>query len=199
MKRLKRLVISSLFVFGVLVAFHGTSVHAASGYQGFIGYRDGVIMNKQWHAGVFIRPDGPGGSNCALVAALGYGYVVQECSYSLFMDSSSNVYRKTGYKNYITSADKDKIVSTARYLAAMGSIQYTLSELISYGPGTGRIIYPGNIVNARCDGVSEYAYEFNGVPIQGNPWDISTQAGQAVHNAVFGMTPITQASMMNSY
>lgn len=204
MKRLKRLLISSLLAVSGLVVFQGTSVHAATGYQGMVGYRDGVLMNKQWHAAVYIYPAGPG-SSAGLVEAVGPGYFVQECSYNTFMSYPKNnfVYRKTGYKKYTTSSDRDKIVSTAKYLANMHSIGYTITTLISTGNLSGRIIYPGNITNARCDGVAEYCYEFNGIPIQGNPWDISTVEGAMVHNSGYdgswGMTPITQASCMDSY
>lgn len=114
------------------------------------------------------------------------------------MGGSGNVYRKTGYKANATSAQRDKIVSTARYLASRGNVYYSSYYLLNPQVGLEHIIYPGNVYSARCDGVTEYCYEFTGFRLQGSPWDISTVEGVPCHR-LGNMNPYTQASIMDSY
>ena len=164
----------------------------ASGYQGYIAYRDGVdfpgtTWEINWHAGLVNRPVLTNSDSFIHIG--GTGKFVSPCSYSTFVSSDSTgatnnfmgVYGTntgTRTRGNITELGQDLLIE---------AINYTFYPMLTHNASSSaETIKPENILKIRCDGVTEYCYEFWGVRLQGSDgrWDISTPNGAKYHNQV---------------
>ena len=171
----------------------------AEGNQGYAVYRDGVAMNLTWHAGIMVEPNSsnygsaiahaPGGSDNAKT---------EYASYNTFLNGKNfkGVYRP---HKPLTDHERDLVVSTARYIAEK-RIPYELSAMMIANENNGRTrFYPKNIQKIRCDGVVEYSYEYNGIPVYGiKYWDISLNhiPEIEIHRGIINVNPQIQANSM---
>jgi len=185
-----------LFSLLCIFVFKGNETHvlAATGYQGYAVYRDGVILNIEWHAGLMDEPFI--NSNVYPVMHIGgSGQTVNWVTWPTFMGGNNTYKGVYKPKSGITSAGRDLVTGTSRQLR-LQSIPYSALNMLSPVSGlTGTWIYPYYIATIRCDGVVEYAYEWNNYVIGGGTnWDISanTSAARSAHN-LSNITPKKQA------
>lgn len=68
----------------LLLSILCTSVYAASGFQGYAIYRDGVFANTNWHAGIMYRPYST--SSNPVVHHPGIGAEVERGTWNEFMN-----------------------------------------------------------------------------------------------------------------
>lgn len=88
---------------------------------------------------------------------------------------SETYYGSYGHPNVDTSAEEDNILDTCSDLENDDTIAYTWDDMIIPESGFGSYISPSEIANIRCDGVVEYAYEWNNFWVWGraNPCNSS--------------------------
>ncbi len=171
--------------------------HAATGNQGYAVYRDGVALNLTWHAGMMVQPNS---SNYAEAIAHAPGGKEKSgyTTYTQFMNGKNfkGVYRP---HKPLTDHDRDLVVATARYIAEK-HIPYDVSAMMIADTNNGRArFYPNDIQKIRCDGVVEYSYEYNGIPVFGiKDWDISVNRTSEIemHRGVINVNPQMQANSM---
>lgn len=180
MKKMLR-IFSSIIAVALMAAVFVTPASAATGYQGYAIYRDGVqawdngpVIN--WHTGIMYDPY-TSTSSIPLIHHPGGGQYVQFGTWAQFMDGKTfmGVYAPKGG---IISADRDKVRNMA-YKLATDQIPYHfwgqmfVDESV-FGTTQTRI-EPRNITGMRCDGVVEYSYEYCNYKIYGgnNTWNIS--------------------------
>ncbi|MHB8170196.1 MAG: hypothetical protein ACYDG6_01435 [Thermincolia bacterium] len=160
-----------------------TSSEAATGYQGYAIYRDGVFFNANWHAGMMDEPYST--DTLPVVHHPGSGgtapYVKWD-SWANFLDGKNfkGVYRpKTTPSGTIgapSSSDRDLFVSMGRKLTTE-AIEYNLAYQVYYDIGTSGVwVDASDITSMRCDGVVEYIYEWYGFRVYGSDtyWDVTS-------------------------
>lgn len=195
-KKLKiLLIVSSIILIFLSFSITSNQSHAASGYQGYAVYRDGVVAaNIQWHAGLMHQPYS--NSVDPVIHAPGSFKNVQKGTWSQFLNG--NNFKGLYLPNVSpTSSQRDLIVGKARALVTE-NISYTYVQPLYYTAATttGRLS-PAEITSMRCDGLVEYVYEFYGFKVYGGStyWNITTKS---VHNreAHAGMTPKSQVNYL---
>lgn len=144
---------------------------AASYPAGSATYRQGGSLNSLNHGGV--RK-----SSSYVYEIKGYDYTVQLSSDSSFKNDS------TYYGNYgnpsVTSSQRDSILSTSEALRDNNSLTYTMYDQINWESNSGSYINVSEITDIRCDGVIEYAYEWNNVWVWGKS-DTGGSGGKPQH------------------
>lgn len=182
----------------LLLCVFVSPANAATGWQGYAVYRDGVAGVLEWHSAIMDKATK--NDVYPVVHAVGYGTNVQFDSWSNFMSNKGfmGVYRPSSTS--MTSAKRDAVTATARRLAA-DFIGYTASGQMDYNasnnPQGKTTVQVSDIVNMRCDGVVEYSYEFNGVKVYGTSlnWDISKWSVENYkHHCNTNITPSIQAT-----
>ena len=127
-------------------------------------YRTGAY--GYYHAGVFYK----NGTTYKVYEQTGDGGVDYNNMSSF---DSGETYLGHYYRNIVdTSSERDSIINTCAALHANGSIGYTWADCLI--PDTGNIgsyINPSEMNEIRCDGVVEYAYEYNNFEIWGRTSD----------------------------
>ncbi len=201
MKKMLR-IFSSIIVVALMAAVFVTPASAATGYQGYAIYRDGVqawdggpVIN--WHAGIMYDPY-TSTSSIPLIHTPGKGYV-RFATWNDFMEGNHNFKGVYAPKGGIISADRDKVRNMS-YKLATDQIPYHfwgqmfVDEAV-FGTTQTRI-EPRNITGMRCDGVVEYCYEYCNYKIYGgiSTWNISKNDKECFnkHNHI-GINPETQA------
>ena len=173
------------------------SVNAASGFQGYAIYRDGVTStgfgNFTWHAAIMGRPTRAYSNPVIHIG--GPGYTVESATWKAFLANGTfqGVYRPTSMQE----ATRDNVVATAKELAA-NDIGYVLFQQmqVSSSSNAGLYIDSDEITAMRCDGVVEYCYEYNGPRIYGSDslWDISLNSDDVrSHHSGIKIDPKSQA------
>lgn len=118
-------------------------------------YRDGA--NGYNHAGIY--KDGKA------YEIRGYGYSIDLDTLTVFKDGQTyyGPYTTSG----ITSTARSNVLATCAALDADSTIDYTAwAQLVTeWSPGT--YVSPSEIDELRCDGVVEYAYEWNDLWVWG--------------------------------
>lgn len=187
-----------LLLIAVVVLFvpfqSDNTVQAASGYQGYAVYRDGVFFNTTWHAGIYIQPSSSHYS--PIVHAAGGTSKVSEDSLESFLDGENykGVYKPN---NSPTSSYRDLYVAMARNLASQ-NISYNLAYQVYYNTSTASTyVQPNEVSSMRCDGVVEYIYEFYSARVYGSDaqWDV-TRNDSSIRNHHSGIA-ITPRSQIN--
>lgn len=173
------------------------NVHAASGYQGYAIYRDGVFFNFDWHAGMM---DGPYyDSYLPVLHHPGSGSVVKWDTWENFLNGNNfkGVYKP---KKNPSSTYRDLFVSMGRKLRTE-NISYNLAYQVYYNTGTaGTWVSYDEISSMRCDGVVEYIYEWYGFRVYGSDkyWDVTKNSfwGRDHHSGT-AITPKKQVGYLN--
>ncbi len=196
MKKDKKLFISVIATF-LLITMLSINVNAATGYQGYAIYRDGVFFNTNWHAGIMDEPYStdykpvthhPGG--------FGSNDIVKWDTWDNFIDGKTfkGVYRPNSNPS---SSQRDLFVSMGRKLINE-KIPYNLAYQVYYDTSTsGTWVDHDEISSMRCDGVVEYIYEWYGFRVYGNGtyWDVTKNSfwGRDHHSG----TAVTPKSQVN--
>lgn len=173
------------------VEMQNGKVKATPSYRGFAAFRDGVIV-VEWHAGVTTQP-----TQFVHITRGGHPAIVD-------LNGFRENERFMGYyrhPSYAAGATKyDQIYQTAIAISMYPSISYTALVPLDATASSGKIL-PSAINKLRCDGLLEYSYEYNGVPVcsvyynGATHWDISTVEGALAHNSlVNAITPKIQSS-----
>ncbi|MVO99695.1 hypothetical protein [Paenibacillus lutrae] len=125
-------------------------------------YRTGPMPNYWEHAG--IRKAGSG-----VYEIKGYGYTVDLNSFTDFVGSET--YLGPFTNPTMTATDKKNVLSTVAAMAADPDINYVGVNMIDWDANSGESIAPSEIDDIRCDGVVEYAYEWNNHWVWGRTTD----------------------------
>lgn len=167
----------------------------ATGKQGYAAYRDGVAL-IEWHGAIITS--GSSTANYVFAHAQGPSATTCTTNYTGFLDgnTSKGYYRPSS--TTLTSSQRDAVYSTALSIANE-RIGYVLSTPIRYSiSSTATNKYPvSDIIAIRCDGVVEYAYEYNNIRVFGGNtyWNISkVGAGYENEHSGYQMTPSIQAN-----
>lgn len=201
---MKKLISIWLLVFSLLLA--NVVPAFAVNHYGDAVYRDGVLDNLTWHAAI----NNYSTVGSYVIEAFGKNGIVQRSSWATFTGSGAYNYQgPPQYRTGMTDSDLNNVVNTARLLADRANIPYSTIDLMQ-GSVVGNYIVPNNVSYLRCDGLVEYAYEWNGVNCyvsldkNGN-WDISHKDSRPYHSSLYptwtGNTfnPVTQWSSMNPH
>lgn len=177
------------FNFGKIVSRTST---LPSNYS-YSAYRDNVyipFIGDAWHAALLVE-DHAGKANC-LVEHTGSG-VVKYSGWESIYNDYVGTYRP---KASLTTKQKLNVVTTAKTLVTK-NIKYTPTALMHYKKFEGvNKVEPSHIESIRCDGVTEYCYEYNGIRISGadGEWDISKPGDLTWGaHATWNVTPRKQA------
>lgn len=199
---MNRKILSVLSVCALLLAISIPS-QAATGYQGYAVYRNGVAV-IEWHAGLMDKA-----SIEDIYPVIHIGGQGQQVSYAWwheFTDGTEDYpYSNNSFMGYYrpvsqnpTSAQRDAVVATARQLAS-NFIDYTVLMQMAYdemSSTTKTYVQPSDIDAMRCDGVVEYCYEYNGIKIYGGStyWNIAKWGFDYKNEHIAAnVTPRTQA------
>lgn len=188
---------SILLLSAVLFTSAFLNVHAATGYQGYAIYRDGVLWGLEWHAGLMDSPDSS--YYLPVTHHPGDGYYVMWASFEDFLDGNNfkGVYRPNTDP---TSSQRDLFVAMGRRLISE-EISYNLLYQVAYhlNQDLGTWVDPDEIIGMRCDGVVEYVYEWYGFRVYGNDnyWDV-TRFGlwNQDHHSGTAITPKSQTNYL---
>lgn len=189
------LIKSSLPIIFVLFLFC-TRANAASGFQGYAVYRDGVFYGYTWHAAMMYQPYY--NDSLPVVQAPGGSQNVKRDSWNNFQGSNNfeGVYTPNSDPD---SSDRDMFVAMANRLANE-QISYNLYYQVNYDlNSTGYWVGPADISSMRCDGLVEYIYEWYGNRVYGSSsnWDISlnSSTNRSAHSGT-SVEPDTQAGYL---
>ncbi|MBS4025471.1 MAG: hypothetical protein KGZ96_07315 [Clostridia bacterium] len=165
-----------LFAIVSLVVFLSTTFttnsSAATGYQGYAIYRDGVFFNYDWHAGIMDEPYSD--YYLPVLHHAGSGDVVKWDSWENFLNGKNfkGVYRPNEQPS---SAIRDAFVGMGRNLRTQ-QIPYNVMYQVYYDTSTASYyVQPDEISSMRCDGVVEYIYEWYYYRVYGHDtlWDVT--------------------------
>lgn len=194
MSKIKKMSTITL-VASLLISMFSIGANAATGYQGYAVYRDGVFFNTTWHAGMM--DEAYSTSYLPIVHHSGSGYVKWD-SWDNFIDGNNfeGVYRPNTTPS---SADRDLFVSMGRKLKDE-QISYNLAYQVYYDTGTsGTWVEPNEVSSMRCDGVVEYIYEWYGFRVYGSDtyWDVTKNSfwGRDHHSGT-AVTPKSQSGYL---
>ncbi|QTH42022.1 hypothetical protein J4772_31675 [Cohnella sp. LGH] len=188
-----KLIISALLITLVATSVYTGTTSAATGYQGYAIYRDGVFFGADWHAGMM---DSAYSDYYLPVTHHSGSGVVKWDSWANFLDGNNfkGVYKPSGsiVENY-----RDLFVGKARALKD-AQIGYTVWHMLNWDDADtslGDWIDVDEITLIRCDGVIEYSYEWYGFRVYGNNdyWDITkAEMDNKEMHSVFTVTPKIQ-------
>lgn len=172
------------------------NIYAATGYQGYAVYRDGVGVsgsNIDWHAGIMHR--GYSFEPEPVIHHSGSGYVKRDSLDSfIYGNNFKGVYRP---KTNPSNSYRDLFVAKARELETE-NINYDLTHQVFYSPNNaGTWIDADEIWSIRCDGVVEYIYEWYSFRVYGtdDKWDITkNDISIRDDHAFFNITPSKQVA-----
>ncbi|MEH7115972.1 hypothetical protein V7128_00930 [Neobacillus vireti] len=182
----------NLSVLFVLMLFFGiaTSANAASAPGGSAAYRHGGFLNGHDHAGVMKN-------STTVYEIAGYSSdSVKETSLTNFK-AGETYYGTYKLKSGLTSTQRDAIITTAEALEQDTGLTYTMYDMINWDSYTGSYINVYNITDIRCDGVVEYAYEWNNYWVWGRT-DTTTQSGTPTNFDVSYVTYAKQHANLGS-
>ena len=170
---------------------------ATSGTKlGYAVYRDGAGINFSWHAGIMVEASSEITKCIVHITDLDSGVIEDSLTNFKSGQTFEGIYRP---KNGFTNAKRSLIVDTARELVA-NDINYTVLQQVKYstmGTDVTTKASPNKITHIRCDGVTEYCYEYNDIRVYGDDttWDISINNTANV-NRHYGnaINPETQAT-----
>ncbi|MGX1984152.1 hypothetical protein EDD69_1303 [Thermolongibacillus altinsuensis] len=169
MKNIGRILISAALLFSI-----SSYAYAASSPSGSATYREGGTLNTHDHAGIM--------KNSSTVYEIkGYNYKVDESSLTSFKDGKT--YYGTFKTSSLTSTQRDSILSTAEALDNDPEITYTMYDQLNWESNAGDYISVSEITDIRCDGVVEYAYEWNNIWVWGRS-STGTASGNPTHHDI---------------
>lgn len=171
------------FLFPLLILLGASTTHAAD--AGDAGYRDGGWLTfGSNHGGIY-----SGSGVYEIKGYFGSGVVL-----STFDSFKASEYFYGWFTNpSITATKRGQIVSTAAAMKADPDITYTAQAQLMYdNTGSSGYVNVSEITDIRCDGVIEYAYEWNDLYVWGHSsngtssgtptdFDISSKANVKFH------------------
>lgn len=179
----------------LLLCVFVSPANAATGWQGYAVYRDGVAV-IEWHGAIMDKATKD--DVYPVVHAVGPGTNVSFGMWSDFLAGKTFMGYYQPKSELLTNSKRDAVTATARRLAA-DFIGYTVNMQMNYpiiDPPPKPFVQVSDISTIRCDGVIEYCYEYNNIRIYGDnvTWDISrwSEANKALHGLPF-ITPKVQA------
>ena len=143
-------------IISVLLSYTVVAMAAKTG--GDSVYREGGFLNNLDHTGVY-------DTNGGVYEIRGYYTQIQLSSWTTFLDGNPYIGEFTNPQ--ITSDDRNNILGTSAQLDADPDITYTVYDALNYESNSGDYISVYEITDIRCDGVVEYAYEWNNIWIWG--------------------------------
>jgi hypothetical protein len=159
-----------------------TYASAASSPGGSATFREGGFLNGHDHAGVMRN-------STEVYEIKGYSAdSVNKSSLTSFKDGKT-YYGTFKHKSGLTASQRDSIISTAAALAADTGLTYTMYDQINWDSTAGTYISVNEITDIRCDGVVEYAYEWNNIWVWGKT-TTGTASGTPTH---FDVSYVTYA------
>lgn len=168
----------------------------ASTKLGCAVYRDGAGINIDWHTGIMVEANSSSTPKCiAHITDVNNGVIIDTLGNFKSNQEFKGVYRP---KNGFTNAKRTAVANTARRLATE-SINYTVLQQVKYSSmdvNNTTKASPSLITHIRCDGVTEYCYEYNDIRIYGNDvnWDISINRPANVNaHSGYSISPKIQA------
>jgi hypothetical protein len=180
----------------LLISMVNSSVYAATGYEGYAVYRDGVLFNYTWHAAIMDEAYSTTTTRPIVHSTL--GNIVNYDTWNNFLNGKTfkGVYRPNITP---TSTDRDLFKSMGRKLANE-NISYNAGYQVYYNTSTaGTWVDSSEISSMRCDGVVEYIYEWYGFKVYGNStyWDVTKNSfwGRDHHSGT-AVTPQSQAGYL---
>ncbi|MCX7571008.1 hypothetical protein OS242_13745 [Tumebacillus sp. DT12] len=169
MKSFKTLLVVAVTSATVLSATTASAAVDADGR-----YRDGAEVNYLNHAG--LRKAGAG-----IYEIKGYNETIQLSTWDSFI--AGNNYIGSFWNPNGTESKASSILNTAAAMDADPGITYTLYDMLNYESTAGTYITVDEITDIRCDGVVEYAYEWNNVWVWGRSSD-GTTSGTPQHHDI---------------
>ncbi|MGF7046441.1 hypothetical protein J2T13_000917 [Paenibacillus sp. DS2015] len=145
-------------------------------------YRTGTDTNPWQHAGV--RKGGVG-----VYEIKGYNHTVDLNTFASFVGTET--YLGAFTNPLMTATDKSKVQSTLALMEADTDINYVGLNMIDADFNPGEYLSPDEIDDIRCDGVVEYAYEWNNIPVWGRT-DTGTSSGTPTHFDVSKVSYISE-------
>lgn len=173
------------------------SPSAISGTKlGYAVFRDGAGINPSWHAGLMVE-ESSAITNCIVhITDLDSGVIEDSLTNFKNGQEFKGIYRP---KNGFTNAKRTLVADKARELVTE-EINYTLLQQVKYssmGIDVTTKAEPNLITHIRCDGVTEYCYEYYDMRVFGGVanWNIAINNTANV-NAHYGnaVNPETQAT-----
>ncbi|WP_349408976.1 hypothetical protein [Pseudalkalibacillus sp. SCS-8] len=163
MKKFISKTIKYLTILGILSSsLVFTNISASAALEADARYRDGGLANAYNHAG--LRRAGIG-----IYEIKGYNHEIELSTWDSFLNGQT--YLGAYYNPDTTSTDKDYILYTAKAMDADPEITYTMYDALAYESNPGSYVAVDEISDIRCDGVVEYAYEWNYVWVWGKTND----------------------------
>lgn len=157
MRKLTRLTIAALICLFSISIFATTAL--AADYDADARYREGSFLTYGLqHAG--LRRAGVG-----IYEIRGYLTTIQLSDWNTFL--SGYTYIGAFINPTMTNTDRTNILSTAAAMDADPGISYTAWNMLDTDPNPGTYVQVSEITDIRCDGVVEYAYEWNYVWVWG--------------------------------
>lgn len=164
-----------LFLVCLTFMFTFASTSYAADYDADARYRTGSwITGDLDHGGV--RKMGAG-----VYEIRGYYTTIQLSSWTTFLNGET--YIGAFINPSMTEYDRVDILATLDAMDQAPGITYTAYEMIDYIDNAGDWLWVGEITDIRCDGVVEYSYEWNDVPIWGRS-NTGTSSGTPTHHDV---------------
>jgi hypothetical protein len=194
MKKLIYILIITVSIFSISI-LSIDAVADTSGYEGYAIYRDGVAFGIEWHAGLMNQPSSTYENNTIIHTD---GHNTKYGTWLDFVGSNGfkGVYKpKAGLSN----VERGYALTTGRALASE-NIPYNVRYQLNYSSDLyGKWVRTYEITSMRCDGLVEYAYEWNDIRVYGsienNLWNISWGDEEIwKHHSYFNITPKSQAS-----
>lgn len=192
----KIIILIGAFILSILF---NQKAYAATGYEGYAVYRDGVYY-VEWHAGLMDDPY-IGYTSQPVVHTPGWdgtGFA----SWSQFLNG--NTFKGVYKPRYsVTSADRDLFKAMGRNLA-WRNISYNAGYQIWYDlSSVGTYVDYSEISSMRCDGVVEFVYQWYEFPVwdgisywgHGRYWDITL--ANANNRETHGGTLVTPKKQTN--
>ncbi len=207
MKRNVKNIVLSVLLSALLVSVAVGNVFASS-HRGSAIYRNKISSGGSsfaglfGHAGLVIENSLSEYVGC-IVHMTGDGYA-ETCDLSDFLaegdPSAADEYYLATPLQSMTSTQISNVRAKAIELVN-ADFNYTMLGQLHYSSarfGAGRVLVP-HIIALRCDGLTEYCYEFYNIRIYGSnsDWDVST-ATEASYNRHYGFN-ITPYIQMNNY
>lgn len=216
MRLLKKCVFSSIILCELLACFFVSANASAIGFG--VYHDDAFGVTPFWHTGI-MNVDSPdntyiyGTITKAIVHLSSASNMENMTPVSVTYTSYNDFLNSKSFMGYYTAISRpslyqrNQIIATARlllgnsyYYKAFQQLEYS-GEVTFYSPTN--VVTPSAITGFRCDGVLEYAYEYNHVKLFGedsdseSTWNISYNclSSRNRHSGVEIFSPIIQANL----
>ncbi|MBC2581540.1 hypothetical protein [Clostridium sp. DJ247] len=164
---MKKFLLKATIIFSSLMIF---ATPASALTAPIAVYREGGTLNPFEHAGVYKADN-------QYYEIKGYNHTIEISTWASFIDGKSGAYWRN---NPSVDSYRSSILSTLASLDADPGITYTMYDQLNYESNPGTYVNVSEISDIRCDGVVEYAYEWNNVWVWGKS-STGTSSGTPTH------------------